>query len=99
PKFEAGVGLRLEAERQVDSVLSQQLQSIRSVPRLNLNNALRKTLLKLTQNGRENILAGRCARAEAQPPVSPFAKFPQPFARRCHLGQNSFRMRQQLFAG
>ena len=57
-KFQLRLCRRLKRQRKVNPVLMQQFQCGWRVPRLNLDDALRKTFLKLPQHGRKDVLAG-----------------------------------------
>src|SRR5438105_6761716 len=89
----------LEHNGKIHPIAAQQFESIHSICRFDIDEALRIFGLKLTQHGWQYILAGGGARANAQSVAPPFAELLERAACGVHLSQNSFGMMEQGLAG
>src|SRR5262245_8594114 len=97
-KFEVRFVRWLDRECEVNPMLLQRCYQSTRVARFNTDSVLRKTLFELTQDWRNQVLAGGGACTESQTSAPPLAQFAERRSRVIHFTQNFLRVMQKLFA-
>ena len=87
----------LQRNRQINLVFMQQIDEFGRIARLNHDVAVRKLILKVRQDLRKNMLAGRRAGSDTNLAPPPLIEVRQFFAGLIHRSKNLLRMMKKMF--
>src|ERR1041384_6077365 len=93
-KLEGRFLTRLEREGEINAMLSQQVEGVGRIARLDVNDTLWEALFEFAQHRGKQVLANGRAGTEAQASVTPFSQFTEAIARGLHLSENFVGMRE-----